>query len=242
MTLREYESRLIWECKGMREGQARPAVRPMTPPFSPVLFLGLALKPVRPSMLQPVFDAMLRMVRRSHPDILERMAGWGDALVCIDPVDLPFVVLLEPHPEAPRLTVRRDIDPALATATIRGPVDVLLALAEGRVDGDALFFSRQLVIEGDTEVVVALRNAIDGAGIDLIEDLATTLGPFGTAFRTAAYAANGLLGRMREDFETVRSALLAPAAKDVDAQSARIAQLEAELKQLRRASRRGGAS
>jgi O2-independent ubiquinone biosynthesis accessory factor UbiT len=223
----------------MREGQARSAAKPMTPPFSPVLLLGLALKPVRPALLQPVFDAMLKMVRRRHPDILERMADWGDAVVCIDPVDLPFVIMLELHPEAPCLTVRRDIDPAEATATIRGPLETLIALAEGRVDGDALFFSRRLLIEGDTEVVVALRNAIDGAGIDLVADIAEQLGPLARPFRSVAGAAFGLIGRLQDDFETLRSALIAPAVKDADAQSSRIAQLEAEIKQLRKAQKRG---
>ena len=215
--------------------------RPMTPPFTPVLLLGLALKPVRPSLLQPVFDAMMRAVQRRHPDILERMASWGDRAVCIDPVDLPFVLLLELDPEHPRLTVRRQVDPDEVAATIRGPLEMLIALAEGKVDGDALFFSRQLVIDGDTEVVVALRNAIDGAGIDLVEDFAAVLGPFGRPARVVMGAAAGLAGRLREDFDTLRAALLAPARKDADAQAARIAELETELKALRKASRRGGA-
>lgn len=222
----------------MREGQVRSGLAPMTPPFSPVLLLGLALRPLRPALLQPVFDAMLRVVRRRHPDILERMADWGDAVVCIDPVDLPFVILLEPRPEDPRLTVRRQVDPAEATATIRGPLEMLILLAEGRVDGDALFFSRQLVIEGDTEVVVALRNAIDGAGIDLVEDIAQAMGPLARPVRTAAQAALGLMGRMREDVEVLRSSLIAPALRGADAAEARIADLEAEVKALRKAARR----
>ncbi|MBI5166006.1 MAG: SCP2 sterol-binding domain-containing protein, partial [Magnetospirillum sp.] len=139
----------------MREGLSRPL-----PPFTPVLLLGLALKPVRPSLLQPAFDAMLRVVRRRHPDILDRLSAYADAVVCIDPTDLPFVLLLEPNPEDPRLTVRRAVDPGEVSATVRGPLETLIALAEGRVDGDALFFTRQLVVEGDTEVVVALRNAV----------------------------------------------------------------------------------
>ncbi|TAN61705.1 MAG: lipid carrier protein, partial [Magnetospirillum sp.] len=175
----------------MGQGQARTAVKTATPPFSPVLLLGVALKPVRPQVLQPIFDSMLAIIRRRHPDILERMADYSDKPVCIDPTDLPFVILLDPNPEEPRLTVRREIDPDEVAATIHGPLDMLIALAEGKVDGDALFFSRRLVIEGDTEVVVALRNAIDGAGIDLIEDISLQLGPLGLPFRSLAGAAIG---------------------------------------------------
>jgi predicted lipid carrier protein YhbT len=225
----------------MSQGHLQAAA-PVTPPFSPVLLLGMALKPLRPSALQPLFDAMLRVVRRRHPDILERMADYGDKAVCIDPVDLPFVILLEPDPEDPRLTVRRSVEPGEAAAAIHGPLELLIALAEGKVDGDALFFSRRLVIEGDTEVVVALRNAIDGAGIDLIDDISRELGPLARPFRGLASAAAGLIGRMRDDFETLRAAIIAPAVKDNANQGARIAQLESELKQLRKAARRGGAA
>ncbi|MBI3446939.1 MAG: SCP2 sterol-binding domain-containing protein [Magnetospirillum sp.] len=226
----------------MSHAHARSTASPVTPPFSPVLLLGMALKPLRPAALQPLFDAMLRVVRRRHPDILERMADYADKPVAIDPVDLPFVILLDPDPQQPRLTVRREIDPAEVAATIHGPLEMLIALAEGKVDGDALFFSRRLVIEGDTEVVVALRNAIDGAGIDLIEDISQELGPLARPFKGLAGAAIGLVGRMREDFETLRAAIIAPAVKDVTNQGARIAQLEGELKQLRKAARRGGAA
>jgi len=226
----------------MGQGQARAAVKTAPPPFSPILLLGMALKPVRPQLLQPIFDSMLGIIRRRHPDILERMADYADKPVCIDPTDLPFVILLDPDPAEPRLTVRREIDPDEVAATIHGPLDMLIALAEGKVDGDALFFSRRLVIEGDTEVVVALRNAIDGAGIDLIEDISRQLGPLGRPFRGLAGAAIGLIDRLRDDFEQLRASLIAPAVKDVDAQTARIAALEGEVKQLRKAARRGGAA
>ena len=225
----------------MIEAQSRPGPRPMMPPFSPVLLLGLALKPVSPSLLQPVFDAMLKVVRKRHPDILDRMADFAESAVCIDPVDLPFVILLEPNPADPRLIVRRAVDPAEVAATIRGPLETLIALAEGKVDGDALFFSRQLLIEGDTEVVVALRNAIDGAGIDLVEDLTSVLGPFARPARRVAESALEVASHLRAGVETVRQALIAPAVKDRELQSARIAELEAEVKQLRRTARRGHA-
>jgi predicted lipid carrier protein YhbT len=224
----------------MRPGSLRAAAKPVPPPLSPVLLLGLALKPVRPALLQPLFDGVLKMLRRRHPDILDRMADYSALPVCIDPVDLPFVIVLDPTPDNPRLTVCRDVDTTEVAATIHGPLELLLALAEGKVDGDALFFTRRLVIEGDTEVVVALRNAIDGAGIDLIADIAAELGPLARPFRSVASVTLGLLDRVQSDLDTLRSALIAPAVKGADAQEARIQQLEAEMKVLRKAARRGG--
>lgn len=223
----------------MMDGQSRSGAKPMTPPFSPVLLLGMALRPVRPALLQPVFDAMLRVVRSRHPDILERLEAYANRVVCIDPIDLPFVLLLEPNPEQPRLVVRRAIDPDEAHAVIRGPLETLISLAEGKVDGDALFFSRQLVIEGDTEVVVALRNAIDGAGIDLVADLTSCLGPFAGPARRVADAALDVVGHMRDNVETLRQSLIAPAVRDAKLRDARLAALEDDIKTLRKSSRRG---
>ena len=46
--------------------------------------------------------------------------------------------------------------------------------------GDAVFFSRALKVEGDMNVVVALRNALDSEDIDLKADVLRALGPLGT--------------------------------------------------------------
>lgn len=55
-------------------------------------------------------------------------------------------------------------------------------MIDGEDDGDAMFFARDLVINGDTEAVVSLRNAID----DIDGSLATTVaGVFGLPGRVA---------------------------------------------------------
>ena len=64
------------------------------------------------------------------------------------------------------------------TARIAGPLAALLGLVHGAYDGDALFFSRDLVIEGDTAAALALRNAVDDAELDLSEEIASMSGPF----------------------------------------------------------------
>lgn len=47
-------------------------------------------------------------------------------------------------------------------ATIRGSLKAFRQLAERRVDPDQLFFQRRLVIEGDTELGLTLKNLLDG--------------------------------------------------------------------------------
>lgn len=47
--------------------------------------------------------------------------------------------------------------------TIRASASDYLALALRREDPDTLFFSRRLVIEGDTELGLVIKNALDSA-------------------------------------------------------------------------------
>jgi predicted lipid carrier protein YhbT len=211
--------------------------RPVDPPFSPVLLAGLALAPVPSRLLQPLFDAIMKVVRTRHPDILERLSAYPNAVVGIDPVDLPFTLVLEPMPEQPRLTVCRDFDDLRPTAIIRGPLEMLFALAEGRIDGDSAFFSRQLVIEGDTEVVLALRNAMDGAGIDLEADFAATVGPLAKPLRHAANLGGWLFNRMSRDMSMLRQSLVGAEQRRAEGLSSRITELEGELAQIRRSLR-----
>ena len=99
-----------------------------------------------------------------------------------------------------------------ADAAIRGALKTLVDLLEGRLDGDALFFSRELAIEGDTEAVVALRNAVDDAEIDLAEDVLSVLGP---ASRPAGWALSGaqaIFTRAERDLNALGDALNAPGA------------------------------
>ncbi len=174
-------------------------------------------------------------MKRRHPEVFERLADLDGPRYLIDPVDLPFVFLLRPDPETPTLTAAKDAEEVEATATIRGPLVALIDLLEGRLDGDALFFSRELVVEGDTEAVVALRNAVDGADIDLLSDLLSVLGPFAGPARVLAGGAITLFARLAEDLETLRTAVIAPDMRRTDAQ---LRELDEQVSTLKRQVRR----
>lgn len=127
------------------------------------------------------FDRMLarlmRLLMRRHPGVFKRMRDYSGRSLLIVPDEIGFDFFLKFEGEKSSLTAsRRSATPA-TDAVIRGALPGLIGLLEGREDGDALFFSRALTIEGDTALVLALRNAVDGAAIDLIEDLCSTLGP-----------------------------------------------------------------
>lgn len=55
----------------------------------------------------------------------------------------------------------RVIAPHKPTAMVSGPLAAFAWLASGRSDADALFFNRHLLIEGDTELGLVIKNVID---------------------------------------------------------------------------------
>jgi predicted lipid carrier protein YhbT len=158
--------------------------------------LSAALRPLPLAPLQPALAVLLRAVVRRHPRIFDRLGEHAEKRFGLDPTDLPFALLLEPRPRAPRITALRRLPARGLDARIAGPIRGLVGMADGSLDGDALFFSRDLVVEGDMAAVVALRNAIEGAGVDLIGDAAATLGPFGPPAERLLRGGIGLLERL----------------------------------------------
>lgn len=153
--------------------------------------------------LQRALAIAVLLIARNHPRLFERLEGYWDARFVIDPVDLPVVFLLCPDPARPRLTAAWSREGLDATATISGRMLRLIDLLEGELDGDALFFSRDIDIEGDTGAILALRNAIESEEIVLIGELADALGPFGGPVRLlgergpdAVAAARGVLNKV----------------------------------------------
>ena len=55
-----------------------------------------------------------------------------------------------------------------ADATIQGQARAFALLASGREDPDTLFFRRELSLEGDTELGLAVKNLLDSVGLDAL--------------------------------------------------------------------------
>lgn len=143
----------------------------------PRLPLALAL-PFRAMPLGPVslaLTAFARNIARRHPGLFRRLGEYDHSSFILDPVDLPFVIQLDPNGGTPRVLLVRGS--GRGAARIAGPLAALTGLVHGAFDGDALFFSRDLVVEGDTSAALALRNAIDDSELDLSEEMACVCGP-----------------------------------------------------------------
>ncbi len=212
----------------------------MTPPLTPVLLAGMAVRPLPLAPLQPILKGAMNAIATRHPDVFERLSCLEDPVFLIDPTDLPFMFLLTPDPLLPELkAVRGDEEEAQnASANIRGPLLKLIELLEGETDGDALFFARDLVVEGDTEAVVALRNAVDGAEINVMEDVLSFLGPFARPAGGVAKSAINLMARAASDLEMLRNAAISPALRQSEIQAAKLKKLNEKVDGISRQSRR----
>ncbi len=139
---------------------------------------------VPPFLLKPLVSRVFFQVIRAHPGLFERLGEHVNKRFGFRPSDLPFAFLVEPG--APRISVLRNKDDFKTDAAIEGPLVMLLALLEGKLDGDALFFSRDITVTGDMEAMLALRNALDDCNVDLPADLGRGAGPFAPVVRTIA--------------------------------------------------------
>lgn len=175
------------------------ALGPTVPPIPAPLAAVLRPLPLLP--LQPVLAVLAIRIRDRHPGLFERLGPHAAKRFGLDPTDLPFAFLLEPRPAAPSVTAVRHL-PRDVDVRVAGPLAALLGMVDGSLDGDALFFSRCLRVEGDMEALLALRNAIDDARIDLRQVALSMLGPLAGPFdriaRRARAASNRLRGPRRE--------------------------------------------
>jgi predicted lipid carrier protein YhbT len=160
---------------------ASPAASGRASPLPLLRFLPLPL-------LQPILSLIGTQVARAQPDVFARLGPHALKSFVIDPTDLPFVLLLKPRPEAPSLSAWRRGEVPYSHARIAGSFLNLFDLIDGSLDGDALFFSRELRVTGDTEAVVALRNALDDIDGGVVASITGAFGPLsGIAAMTVSH-------------------------------------------------------
>ncbi|MGS4991691.1 ubiquinone anaerobic biosynthesis accessory factor UbiT [Roseibium sp. RP-7] len=132
-----------------------------------------SLPPLVSSLVSPLpkppMEALLstltkRLVAR-RPDLIRRLGDVVQVPIAIVPDDLPHAFLLSLDPDNSRVRICDKSRIGDARAIVRAPFLVLLGLLDGTYDGDALFFSRDLRIEGRTEHVLALRNTLEEADL-----------------------------------------------------------------------------
>lgn len=137
--------------------------------------LAASARPVPLWLVQQVAARIFATVLARNPSLFDRLGDYADSRYGFAPCDLPY--FFEILPVVPSIKVTRAVPADRPDAVIKGPFFMLLGLLEGRIDGDAVFFSRQLSVSGDTEAILALRNALDDSALDLPAEIAGLAGP-----------------------------------------------------------------
>lgn len=179
------------------------------------------------SALRPAVDLAVSVLTKRHPELREALSGLGDKAVLIDPTDLPVTFLLRNGPDGLSIRCARAVPvPSPAHASIAGRLEILIGLAEGEIDGDALFFTRDLTVRGDTGVVLTLRNAMERVSLSLVEEIRSIFGPLTTPLLDATAFAGGLLERLDPVLPTLHrapsAACLAPTIRRDDPNHPRV--------------------
>jgi predicted lipid carrier protein YhbT len=153
-----------------------PEGSPLSAPLAAIPRLALTVMPL--ALLQPVLDRVAVHVARTRPSLFARLGPHVSKRYMIDPIDLPVVFILVPDARKPHLKVHRRNDMPACDACIAGTFSSLMNMVDTSLDGDALFFTRELRVSGDVEAVVALRNALDDCDGSVLDSIASAFGPF----------------------------------------------------------------
>lgn len=134
----------------------------------------------------PLAEALANLayqrVLSHHPSLFERLDMYRGRRFGFVPTDLPLAFVARPSDG--RISVHRKPLRDRVDVSVEAPFGLLLDLLQGKADGDALFFSRDIQVEGDMEALLALRNSLDDARVDLVDDVLGEGSPLAPMVRT----------------------------------------------------------
>ncbi len=135
------------------------------------------LPPLPVFALAPILNHIVNSIANKHPELFTRLGQSAKKTFLIDPTNLPFFLILQPDPKQPKLKAHnRNIDIS-HDVYIAGSFATLLKMIDSQSDSDAMFFNREIIVSGDSEAMVALRNALDDIEDTIVDDVAASFGP-----------------------------------------------------------------
>ncbi|MBT5073761.1 MAG: hypothetical protein HOJ34_07780 [Kordiimonadaceae bacterium] len=182
--------------------------------FSPFLLAGML---TRNLPLKPIDIALKKItsaLMERHPGVIERLMPIEGKSFLICPSDLPHKIRLNFAGKSIDCFIDKSDQPY--DVKITGSISSLIAMIDGAEDGDALFFSRRISVEGDTEALLTLRNAIDSDDIDLGDEIGSLLGIFEKPAQILMKSGQGVLNRLNNDMEDIQRALITPLRLRID--------------------------
>lgn len=149
-----------------------PFALPAAPPWQSPQAARIALAP-----LSAMLTLSLRRVLRRHPGLHDRLDAARNTVIRIAPAEYPVAFEIALTGAGGTVTALPKSAPGPVNVRVEAPLECLLTIFQGEDDGDAAFFSSELVIEGEMAPLVALRNAIEAAGLDWRDLLPLPLPP-----------------------------------------------------------------
>jgi predicted lipid carrier protein YhbT len=187
--------------------------------LSVILILGYAVNKLPLILVQKFLQKAINTMQQQHPSVFEKLANDNLDFI-IDATDLPFAFYLNPSKVELKAFYRGEI--TNTSATIKGKLIDLLMLFEGEKDGDAMFFSKELVIEGSTAAIVNLRNTIDGEDMNIIDDLSNIVAPYNEIFKKTSHLVIKAHNKLQNFLDSFTSATTFNTQKNLDATNLKI--------------------
>jgi predicted lipid carrier protein YhbT len=197
----------------------------------PVLLATNVLRLLPSPALTRAAALLMRRLGRAHPRLFRTHARHEPCTIGIEPTDLAHRFVLRfggtPVLLVPVLTFEQPMN-----ACVRGPLATLVGLLEGRLDSDALFFSREIVITGDMEAIISLRNALERETVNVFKAAISLFGPVERPVRRVALIIERRLTAAHQCL-TRRHEVLHAARREEHPVATNCARQEAELQSLR---------
>lgn len=202
--------------------------------FEPTLIAGFALRAVPLPVIQKSVEKISENMQKKYPHFVERLADLEEPSWLINPIDMPFAFYLDVKDKHLKIkALRKEGEMPEAAAFIHASLPNLLKMMNGSSDGDALFFTRDLNIEGSTEAVVALRNAIDATGVDVAQEILAATGPLAGPAQKASGFLEQLYNKAKQDMQVMQNAITGGLQSKIQNQAYTIDELNQEIADLK---------
>ncbi len=197
----------------------------------PILLASQTLTWMPAPLLAGGMVLLMRRIGRSQPRLFANLTAAPPCTIGIEPTDVPHRFVLRYGGAPPSLSLGRGT-PGPVDACVKGPLAALVAMLEGRLDGDALFFSRAIAITGDSNAVVTLRNLVDRDGIDVLAAATAVFGPFDRPARAAVRVIERHLALARDRVAALHAGLHAARGDERSAAAMAAERARTELRKL----------
>ena len=204
------------------------------PDLNSALFLGLALSFVPSKVLKYSAQKITKNLNMQHPNLRERLSDADGKSFALVLADMPLNALLNIENGIISCQLLDKQTEPVADVIIHGTSEALLDLLEGRCDGDALFFSRALHIEGDTEALLVLRNALDNEQIILRDVIYSLFGVLSGAISKVALPVEKLGGKFARDMNWLYHSAISPLVRKQTQLAENQQHLERRFEQMER--------